>query len=67
MRNFKEALDDFIGSSEWKDCSDPVTLMAPPRMREFLQNRLKRAFEAGWTSRDNLEDEQAADKSTESP
>jgi hypothetical protein len=60
MRNYKEALDDFMGSETWSTGTDPVTIMAPPRMRQYLENRLKHAFDAGWNSRQDLEREQLA-------
>lgn len=69
MRNYKEALDDYMGSQEWTDSSDPIGLMSPPRMRTYLENRLKRAFDAGWKSREQLDRqaERLADKATERP
>lgn len=49
MKSFyKEQLDAFIAANE--DLADPVSLMAPPRMQTFIENRLKRAFEAGWNA-----------------
>lgn len=64
MRSFKEALDGYMGSEEWQSSADAVSLMAPPRMRVYLENRLMRAFDAGWQSREQLDRqaERLADK-----
>lgn len=64
MRDYKEAVDDYRGSEEWLASSDPATLMAPSRMRQYLENRLKRAFDAGWNSREDLAQEQTKEKAS---
>lgn len=45
---YKEALDAYLASDP--ESRDPLTLNAPARMSVYLENRLKRAFEAGWNA-----------------
>jgi len=51
MTPYKQAVDKFMGSPEWETLSEPRSLRAPPEVRQYLENRLKRAFEAGWNAR----------------
>jgi hypothetical protein len=45
---YKKAIDAFIESDDWLVSSEPTTLRAPAEMRQYLENRLKTAFAAGW-------------------
>lgn len=45
---YKDALDAYLESVP--ESCDPTTLRAPAEMRTYLENRLKRAFEAGWNA-----------------
>lgn len=54
MRTYKDALNEFMESREFESMSDPLSLEAPVRMRQYLQNRLKHAFDAGWKMRENM-------------
>lgn len=45
---YKEALDAYLDANP--ETTDPVSLGAPERMRVYIENRLKRAFEAGWNA-----------------
>jgi hypothetical protein len=48
---YKNSLDAWLDSDEFMTSSDPATLRAPSEQRQYLENRLKRAFEAGWNAR----------------
>lgn len=45
---YKDKLDAYLARNS--DATDPVSLEAPARMRFYLENRLKNAFEAGWNA-----------------
>jgi len=42
------ALESWLNSAEGKSATQPTTLNAPEMMRHYLENRLHRAFNAGW-------------------
>ena len=42
------ARDQWLESAEGKSCTQPTTLNAPEMMRHYLENRLQKAFAAGW-------------------
>lgn len=48
---YAEAVQTFRDSSEFKSCSDPRTIGAEGKQRQYLENRLLRAFAAGWNAR----------------
>ena len=48
MTEFKQAIDAFVESDTYKGLSDPCTLKSPEDQRQFLENRLHRAFSIGW-------------------
>lgn len=50
MTPYKRALDAFLNSPEGISCSEPTSLQAPTSMRSYIENRLKRAFDAGWNA-----------------
>jgi hypothetical protein len=35
-------------TDEWKTCTEPSTIGASLTQRQYLENRLLRAFEKGW-------------------
>jgi hypothetical protein len=43
-------MDAFKDSDEWLSSSDPLTLKSTPANRVYLENRLHRAFAAGWNA-----------------
>lgn len=45
------AIEKWLKSQEGKECCNHRTLQAPQRMSEYLRNRLRYAFEAGWTAK----------------
>lgn len=45
------ALDKWLEGPEGKAGTEPTTLNAPAMQRQYLENRLKRAFNAGWVRR----------------
>jgi hypothetical protein len=45
---FAVAWGDWIGGDEGKSCSAPTTLNAPAMQAHYLENRMHRAFAAGW-------------------
>lgn len=45
---YKDALDAYLAANP--DAADPVSLEAPAQMRVYIENRLRRAFEAGWNA-----------------
>ena len=49
---YAKDVDTFKESEDWAEWVKTETLRAPPSMREYLENRLLRAFEAGWKARD---------------
>lgn len=50
MTAFKKALDNFKESDEYHEGTDPLTIGAPGRQRMYLENRINRAFAAGWNA-----------------
>lgn len=52
MNAYVRAFNAWLESTEFKGSSDPTSLKAPSDQRQYLENRLKRAFEAGWNARD---------------
>ena len=59
MTKFKKAHDAFVESETFEGLSEPATLKAPTDQRQFLENRLHRAFSAGWNAAiDAAEDKQ---------
>ncbi len=48
------ALDKWLESDEGKGCTEPTTLNAPAMQRHYLENRLKRAFNAGWCAAERM-------------
>lgn len=48
--DYKKAWDLFQDSIEWKNATDPISLQAPHTMRRYLENRIHRAFDAGWNA-----------------
>lgn len=55
MTSYKQAIDAFVASEEFETSSDPTTIQAPEKMRRYIENRLHRAFMAGWTAREAVE------------
>lgn len=55
MTPYKQAIDAFAASEEFETSSDPATLQAPAKMRQYIENRLHRAFMAGWAARGQSE------------
>lgn len=49
---YAKDVDTWKESPDWTEFTMPETLHAPARMRQYLENRLLRAFEAGWNARD---------------
>lgn len=47
---FKEATDAYLISDEGCAACDPVTIRAPTSQRQYLENRIKLAFAAGWNA-----------------
>jgi hypothetical protein len=45
---YKNALEAFRDSDEWRSCTEPSTIGATSKQRQYLENRLLRAFEKGW-------------------
>lgn len=50
---FKKAIDVYVESERYQKASDPTTLGALAKQRQFLENRLHGAFSAGWTAHDD--------------
>lgn len=50
MTPYKQAIDAFVASEEFETSSDPATIYAPEKSRQYIENRLHRAFAAGWTA-----------------
>ncbi len=50
-QKLSEAMDTLMTSHDWPLLSNPEGLRAPPEVREYLEARLKRAFEMGWMAR----------------
>lgn len=48
--DFKKAIDAYLISDEGCAACDPTTLRAPEQNRQYLENRLKEAFTAGWNA-----------------
>lgn len=48
------ARDDFLQSDEGAKCCDPTTLKAPRDQRQYLENRIARAFLAGAEAAEKL-------------
>lgn len=47
------AEDTWFESAEGLSCADTYTLpTAPDKARQYLNNRLRRAFEAGWNAKE---------------
>lgn len=49
--DYANEVDGFRDSDEWLVSSDPTTLGAGAHQRQYLENRLLRAFQAGWNAR----------------
>lgn len=45
---YAKAVQAFIYTDEWKTCTEPSTIGASLTQRQYLENRLLRAFEKGW-------------------
>lgn len=45
---YRTAVDAFRDSTEWESCTDPLSVGALPKQRQYLENRTLRAFEKGW-------------------
>jgi len=54
---FKKANDNYTGSNVFLGLSDPTTLGASPKQRQFLENRLLSAYRQGWNDRGNSDAE----------
>jgi len=54
MSEFKEALDEYVQSDNYKKGSDPTTLKAPADQRQYLENRLYWAYREGWNAAEEL-------------
>jgi len=54
---YKQAIDVFTASDQYKKSSDPTTLGAVVNQRQFLENRLHSAFSAGWIAREDVDAE----------
>lgn len=63
MTEYAEALAAFKATKEWQDSVDPVSLGASIGQQRFIENRLLRAFNAGWIAALN----QAKELATEQP
>lgn len=50
MTAFKKAWGNFKESDEYHDGTDPTTIGAPSKQRVYLENRINRAFAAGWNA-----------------
>jgi hypothetical protein len=48
---YKQAIDAWIETGDYKGAADPATLHAPESYRIYLENRLRTAFAAGWSAR----------------
>ena len=50
MTSFKKAWDNFAGSDEYHEAIDPTTLPTFGQPQKYLENRIARAFAAGWNA-----------------
>lgn len=50
MTPFKKAIDNFTRSDEYRSSIEPSTIGATERQRQYLANRIHRAFTAGWNA-----------------
>lgn len=50
MTSFKKAWDAFSESDEFHESTDPLSIGAPGHQRVYLENRINRAFAAGWNA-----------------
>lgn len=47
MSDEQNEINEWLASDEFKSGEDPISLLAPERSREYLRNRLWKAFTAG--------------------
>jgi hypothetical protein len=50
MTSFKKAVDAWRATYDWIVGSDPATIGAAEKHRQYLENRLTLAFTAGWNA-----------------
>lgn len=60
MNDYAEARIKFRGTDEFKKTSDPSTMGGRVEMRQFLENRLIRAFDFGVTAGERIAAERLA-------
>lgn len=45
---YADAVAAFRETDEWKTCTDPRTIGAESKQRQYLENRVLRTFSKGW-------------------
>lgn len=64
LRNdLAKALDDWFESKSGKEASWGATMGLSGYLEQYLRNRLRRAFVAGWEARERTEQQRAPSKS----
>lgn len=62
MTPYKKAIDAFTESEEWQISTDPKTIGASERQRVYIENRMHRAFHAGWNAREAINEQRLTGK-----
>ena len=51
---FKQALDNWLSSNDGIKCINTYNIKMPPDQKQYLLNRLKTAFMAGWNAKEKM-------------
>ncbi len=55
MTRFKQAHDAFVKSETYEGLTEPTTIKAPRDQRQYLKNRIERAYAAGWNDANKVD------------